>query len=116
MGGWGRVDVACNLAALCAACHTAHHAGSRPLYCDLLALVAAREGLLQSEVEAAVACLRRTPGKKPRKVRRPVLPACDRPTCAHCGRRVSGKAYRHPKGVVHGRCLKAMFANQRTED
>ena len=120
--GAGRLDIRINLIGLgtvppdgCG-CHHAYHAGKIPR-CDLLAVVAAREGLLQSDIEAAIYRLRRTPGEKPAraKKRRPVLPACDRPTCVHCGLVVSGKAYRCPKGTVHGRCLKALFANQRTE-
>jgi hypothetical protein len=59
MGGGGRLDVALNLVSLCPECHLEHHDGRRPLRCDLLAVVAAREGMLQGEVEAQLHRLRR---------------------------------------------------------
>lgn len=52
-----RLDVRINLAALCRACHNAVHAGNI-LRCDLLAVVAAREGRLQDEMEAEIRRLR----------------------------------------------------------
>ncbi len=60
-GGGNRLDVRINLAALCHECHRAHHDGHRPLRCDLLAVVAAREGLIQNEIEAEIMQLRRQP-------------------------------------------------------
>jgi len=60
-GGGSRLDVPLNLVSLCPDCHQGHHAGRRPLRCDLLALVAAREGLLQGDVEAELFRLRRAP-------------------------------------------------------
>ncbi len=60
MGGGSRLDVRINIIALCPPCHNATHAGiiMRP---DLLAVVAAREGLLQSQIEEEIWRLRRTP-------------------------------------------------------
>lgn len=54
-----RLDVAINLIALCLQCHADFHNG-RILRCDLLALVAAREGRLQGEIEAELYRLRRS--------------------------------------------------------
>lgn len=54
MGGSRRADVRLNLAALCLDCHTAHHAGQRPLTVDLIAVVAARNGVQQADVEDAL--------------------------------------------------------------
>jgi hypothetical protein len=57
IGGWSRVDVPINLISLGSAmpgdcnCHGRFHVGHIPR-CDLLALVAAREGVLQGEIEA----------------------------------------------------------------
>lgn len=59
IGGGGRLDVRLNIAALCRECHQGHHNGQRPLKCDLLALVAAREGCLQGDIEAEIWRLRR---------------------------------------------------------
>lgn len=61
MGGGYRLDVRLNLVSLCRACHQEHHAGHRPLYVDLLALVAAREGVQQGDVERVVTELRNAP-------------------------------------------------------
>lgn len=61
MGGGGRLDVRVNLAALCTACHRSHHDGNEPTRNDLLAVVAAREGVLQADIEDAIAKLRRAP-------------------------------------------------------
>lgn len=62
MGGdkRGLTNVRINLVSLCPICHYDHHMGREPLYCQLLALVAAREGMLQGEVEAEIRRLRRT--------------------------------------------------------
>lgn len=61
MGGdkRGLLNVRINLVSLCPPCHYDHHQGHRPLRCDLLALVAAREGRLQGEIEAEIQSLRR---------------------------------------------------------
>ena len=58
--GAGRLDVRINLVSLCRACHQAHHAGQIPLRCDLLAIVATREGVNQFEIEDEIYRLRRT--------------------------------------------------------
>lgn len=70
MGGARRIDMPFNVAGLgrtdafeCI-CHKSHHDGNRPLHCDLLAKVAAREGLFQGDIEVAVYCLWRLP-KRP---------------------------------------------------
>ena len=69
-GGAERVDVKINLIALCAVyagganCHHELHQG-RILRADLLAKVAAREGMLQAEVEAEVRRLRNAPKGTP---------------------------------------------------
>ena len=60
MGGGGRLDVRVNLVALCRACHGLVHAGHVQRL-DLLAVVSAREGVLQSDIEAAIWALRRAP-------------------------------------------------------
>lgn len=58
MGGATRLDIKINLISLCRPCHTDVHQGhiSR---CDLLAVVAAREGLLQADIEQRLRELRR---------------------------------------------------------
>jgi hypothetical protein len=62
MGGGGRLDVPVNLIALCAVpCHDDAHHG-RITATDLLAVVAAREGVLQQDIIDEVNRLRRTPG------------------------------------------------------
>jgi len=61
MGGGRVLDVPINLVPLCARCHVDSHAGRRPLACDLLAVVGAREGLLQHEIERRVRYLARAP-------------------------------------------------------
>ena len=65
MGGGGRLDIPCNLVALGGAfecsCHRSHHDGHAPLTCDLLALVAARLGTLQKDIEAEIHRARRLP-------------------------------------------------------
>lgn len=58
MGGWSRADVSLNLAALCIDCHQATHSHQRPLYCDLVAVVAARNGVSQAEIEDALRNIR----------------------------------------------------------
>lgn len=57
--GAGRVDHRWNMAALCRVCHTNNHAGHEPTHYDLLAIVAAREGILQSMIEHLVFSIRR---------------------------------------------------------
>ena len=61
LGGGSRLDIRLNLAALCARCHRLHHDGHRPLKCDLLAIVAAREHTTQDRIERVVYKIRRTP-------------------------------------------------------
>jgi hypothetical protein len=67
-GGWARLDVAVNVVALGGPwdcnCHGSHHDGNRPLRCDLLAVVAQREGLLQGQIEETVWRLLRTPKER----------------------------------------------------
>ncbi len=60
MGGGGRLDVRINLIGLCWVCHSDVHHGDISRQ-DLLAVVAAREGKLQSEIEEEIWRLRRTP-------------------------------------------------------
>jgi hypothetical protein len=74
-GGGRRLDVSCNLVSLglgfwasrgeCT-CHQDHHSGDRPLRCDLLDLVAARENILQGDVEAVLYLILRLDGKASR--------------------------------------------------
>jgi len=71
--GWCRLDVRINLLSLCRACHSAHHAGNRPLRCDLLAVVAAREGLLQDDIITELWRLYRAP--KSIEAAQPPVPA-----------------------------------------
>lgn len=63
MGGGGRLDIPCNLVALGSAfdcaCHRRQHDGHEPLPHDLLALVAARYGVLQLDVENEIHRVRR---------------------------------------------------------
>ena len=59
--GAGRLDVRINIVNLCWRCHFDHHNGLRPLRCDLLAVVAARENVLQPDIKAVVYLLRRLP-------------------------------------------------------
>ena len=59
MGGGGRLDIAINIAPLCRSCHDEVHRGHRPLKCDLLAVVSAREKTTQDEIRAEIARLRR---------------------------------------------------------
>jgi hypothetical protein len=59
LGGSHRIDLAINLIGLCRWCHAMHHAGQRPLTRDLLAVVAAREGVSQGYIEAEIARVRR---------------------------------------------------------
>jgi hypothetical protein len=59
IGGGGRLDVAINLVSLCLRCHRSHHDGNEPLTCDLKAIVAAREGRLQDDIEAEIVALRK---------------------------------------------------------
>lgn len=64
--GAGRLDLRLNLIALCATfsggdnCHDAAHNGAI-MRCDLLAVVAAREGCNQVDIEAIVFLFRRLP-------------------------------------------------------
>ena len=60
MGGGGRLDVRINLVSLCRTCHGEVH-GGRIMRRDLLAIVAAREGMLQDDVEREIYRLRRLP-------------------------------------------------------
>lgn len=59
--GAGRLDCSFVLVALCFDCHQSHHQGNEPTRSALLALLAARNGCLQSDVETAVWCLRALP-------------------------------------------------------
>lgn len=67
-GGGSQLDIRINLVALCATfcgglhCHALAHSG-HILRCDLLAVVAAREGRLQGEIEAEIKELRRRSGR-----------------------------------------------------
>jgi hypothetical protein len=87
--GAGRIDLAINLVSLCAACHQETHAGNI-MRCDLLAVVAAREGCLQGDIEARIFELRRAP--QPFFLRRKAR-VTPRPRCA-CGRTRSAKLAR----------------------
>lgn len=58
MGGGSRLDHPWNLVAICRSCHDDHHAGHRPLRIDLLAIVAAREGVTQDEITQELLRLR----------------------------------------------------------
>lgn len=60
MGGGSRLDVRCNLIALDRLCHSEFHAGNIAYY-DLLAIVAAREGVNQRDIEAVVNLILRLP-------------------------------------------------------
>ena len=51
MGGGRRLDHPWNVVGLCRECHNQHHAGHRPLPCDLFLMVAHREGMLQEDIE-----------------------------------------------------------------
>lgn len=62
--GAGRLDVRPNLIALCRECHADFHAGNL-LRCDLLLIVAHREGELQDHIRDLIHLLRRLP-KAPR--------------------------------------------------
>lgn len=59
MGGGGQLDIRVNLCSLCILCHRAQHDGNRPMHCDILAVVAAREKCYQSDIEKAIYELRR---------------------------------------------------------
>lgn len=61
MGSGSRLDVPENLVSLDRYCHTSHHDGLAPMRCDLLAVIAAREGCLQHEIEAYIRLLQRLP-------------------------------------------------------
>ncbi len=67
MGGGKRLDIRINLISLgcafCCNCHGKSHNGERPMYCDLLAVVAAREQTTQDQIEREVAALLRAPKK-----------------------------------------------------
>ncbi len=54
MGGWSRSDTRLNCIPLCLECHSAHHAGQRPLTEDLIAVIAARNEVTQADVEDAM--------------------------------------------------------------
>jgi hypothetical protein len=58
MGGGGRLDIPENLIPLCSSCHREAQAYRIPR-CDLVAIVAARLGLRQDEVEERIRELRR---------------------------------------------------------
>ena len=53
MGGGHRLDISCNIAALCRGCHESAEAG-RITREDMLALVAQREGVHQRDMERAL--------------------------------------------------------------
>ena len=57
-GGGTRLDVRINLIALCRECHRRFHDG-HILYADLLAIVSARENMLQDDIEREIFRLRR---------------------------------------------------------
>lgn len=61
MGGATRLDVRVNLVSLCFGCHRQTHMGRRPIRVDLLAVVAAREGLMQDEITRTILELRNAP-------------------------------------------------------
>jgi hypothetical protein len=63
IGGSHRIDLPINIVGLCVTCHRMHHDGRRPLKCDLLAIVAGREGIFQNEIEATLNRLRWRVGK-----------------------------------------------------
>ena len=65
IGGGGRIDHPLNIVSLCAFCHNEHHNGHRPLTCDLIATIAAREGVLQDDVTGFVRDIRRLPRDTP---------------------------------------------------
>ena len=56
--GAGRLDIRCNLVALCIVCHGEVHAGVI-MREDLLTIVAVREGTPQDEIEREIYRLRR---------------------------------------------------------
>ena len=57
--GAGRVDVTTNLLSLCRFCHTSSHAGNEPTTNDMLAIAAARSGILQDDLRQIVHVIRR---------------------------------------------------------
>ncbi len=61
MGGANRLDVPMNLVSLCGWCHVQSHAGHEPTQDDLLAVVAAREKMLQPDVERRLRLMMRAP-------------------------------------------------------
>lgn len=61
IGGGSRLDHPWNLVSLCRADHDAHHQGNVPTRTDLLAIVAAREGVLQDDIIAELLRLRNLP-------------------------------------------------------
>ena len=79
IGGAWRMDLAINLAALCYAfqggdnCHERAHSGEI-LRCDLLAIVAAREGVQQADIEREMWRLRRTTDGTPASDLSPLHP------------------------------------------
>ena len=62
MGGAGRLDIAINLIGLCRECYQGFNAGNIQK-CDLLAIVAKREGTFQGRIERQIYKLLRTCGK-----------------------------------------------------
>lgn len=60
LGGGKRLDISPNLAALCRFCHTDYHAG-KIMYEDMLAVVAAREGVLQDDIRKVMQWIRKLP-------------------------------------------------------
>lgn len=60
LGGGTRLDIRINLIALCRICHNAYHS-SHIMRTDLLAKVAAREGMLQDDIVSEIYRLRRSP-------------------------------------------------------
>jgi hypothetical protein len=53
LGGAHRIDADWTLSTLCWVCHSDTENGKRPLFEDVLAKVAAREGVLQIDIEEA---------------------------------------------------------------
>lgn len=78
-GGGRRLDVRFNLISLGSTrafqceCHTLHHAGERPIQCDLAAKVAEREKTTQDAIEEALYAIRRLPNRSPDRLIRAEL-------------------------------------------
>jgi hypothetical protein len=74
--GAGRLDLRINLIGLCRECHNDVHLGHIARF-DLLAVVAAREGMSQDVIEAEIYRLRRLPKEAVYEVTRPAAPVGD---------------------------------------